>query len=65
MSKIFDLLWKKSENDGKAHWERVGVMLVKEDGKKSMKLDVLPVGQWDGWLVVSERKAKEKVKEPF
>ncbi len=65
MSKIFDLLWKKSENEGKAQWERVGVMLVKEDGKKSMKLDVLPIGQWDGWLVVSERKAKEKVKEPF
>ena len=62
MSKIFDLLWKKSENDGKAQWERVGVMLVKEDGKKSMKFDVMPVGQWDGWLVVSERKAKEKVK---
>jgi hypothetical protein len=65
MSKVFDLLWKKSENDGKAHWERVGVMLVKDDGKKSMKFDVMPVGQWDGWLVVSERKAKEKVKEPF
>ncbi len=65
MSKIFDLLWKKSENDGKAHWERVGVMLVKDDGKKSMKFDVLPVGQWDGWLVVSERKAKEKMKEAF
>ena len=65
MSKIFDLLWKKSENDGKAHWERVGVMLVKDDGKKSIKFDVMPVGQWDGWLVVSERKAKEKVKEPF
>ena len=65
MSKIFDLLWKKSENDGKAQWERVGVMLVKDDGKKSMKLDVLPIGQWDGWLVVSERKAKEKAKEAF
>ena len=65
MGKIFDLLWKKSENDGKAQWERVGVMLVKDDGKKSMKMDVLPIGQWDGWLVVSERKAKEKVKEAF
>ena len=65
MSKIFDLLWKKSENDGKAQWERVGVMLVKDDGKKSVKFDVMPVGQWDGWLVVSERKVKEKVKEAF
>jgi len=65
MSKIYDLLWKKSEDEGKALWERVGVMLVKEDGKKSMKLDLLPVGEWDGWLVVSERKSKGKEKEPF
>jgi hypothetical protein len=65
VSKIYDLLWKKSEDEGKAIWERVGVMLVKEDGKKSMKLDLLPVGEWDGWLVVSERKAKGKEKEPF
>jgi hypothetical protein len=63
MKKIYDLLWKRSENDGKAQWERVGVMLVKEDGKKSMKLDLVPAGNWDGWLVVSERKVKEK--EPF
>lgn len=65
VSKIYDLLWKKSEDGGKAIWERVGVMLIKEDGKKSMKLDLLPAGGWDGWLVVSERKAKGKEKEPF
>ncbi|MDH4027541.1 MAG: hypothetical protein OEU95_01755 [Nitrospirota bacterium] len=67
MSKVYDLLWKKSENEGKAQWERVGVMLVKEDGKKSMKLDLVPASGWDGWLVVSERKekGKEKNKEPF
>ncbi len=60
MSKIYDLLWKKSENEGKAQWARVGIMLVKKDGKKSMKLDFVPAGEWDGWLVVSERKNKEK-----
>ena len=63
MNKIFDLLWKKSENDGKAQWERVGIMLLKEDGKKSVKLDLIPACDWDGWLVVSERKTKSK--EPF
>ncbi len=65
MGKIYDLIWKKSENDGKGQWERVGVLLVKDDGKKSVKMDLIPAGNWDGWLVVAERKAKEKVKEPF
>ena len=60
MNKTYDVLWKKSETNGKAHWERVGVMLEKEDGKKSIKLDLMPAGNWEGWLVVSERKAKNK-----
>jgi hypothetical protein len=59
MSKIYDLVWKKSETKGKAQWERVGVLLEKEDGKKSVKLDLLPAGNWDGWIVASERKSKE------
>jgi hypothetical protein len=60
MSRVFDLLWKKGENNGKAQWEKVGVMLEKEGGKKSLKLDLMPAGGWDGWLVVSERKAKSE-----
>ena len=36
---------------------KCGVMLEKDDGKKSIKVDVLPVGPaWDGWLVISERR---------
>ena len=60
MNKTYDVLSKKSETYGKAHWERVGVMQQKEDGKKSIKLDLMPAGNWEGWLVVSERKAKNK-----
>ncbi|KPK02007.1 MAG: hypothetical protein AMK71_03740 [Nitrospira bacterium SG8_35_4] len=60
MSKIYDLIWKKSETQGKAQWEKVGVLLEKEDGKKSLKLDLVPACTWDGWLVVSERKSSEK-----
>jgi hypothetical protein len=57
---IYDLLWKKGESkEGKAQWERVGVLIEKGDGKKSVKLDLVPAGNtWDGWLVVSERKEK-------
>jgi hypothetical protein len=63
MSKTSDLLWKQAEYEGKAQWQRVGVMIEKEDGKRSVKLDLLPTGSWDGWLVVAARKQKEK--EPF
>ena len=61
--KINDLLWKRAEDkEGKARWEKVGVLIDKE-GKKSVKLDLIPVSkEWDGWLVASERKEKE---EPF
>ncbi len=58
--KVYDLLWKKSEDrEGKARWERVGVLMEKEEGKKSVKIDLIPAGTWDGWLVVAERKPKE------
>jgi hypothetical protein len=58
--KVFDLLWKRSEDkNGKARWETVGV-LIDKDGKLSLKLDLIPVSKdWDGWLVVAERKEKD------
>lgn len=41
--KINDLLWKKAEDKGgKTKWEKVGILLDKE-GKKSIKLDLMPV----------------------
>lgn len=62
--KIYDLLWKKSEDkEGKARWEQVGILLDKGDGKKSVKIDMIPAGNWDGWLTVSERKEKGAEKQ--
>ena len=56
---IYDVLYKRGEHDGKGIWLKCGVMLEKEDGKKSLKFDVVPIGsQWDGWLVVSERRPR-------
>ncbi len=56
--KIYDLLWKREEKseDKKTRWENIGV-LIDNDGKRSVKINVLPVGDWDGWLTVVERKA--------
>lgn len=55
---LYDVLYKKAEQeDGKAIWMRCGIMIEKENGKKSLKLDAVPTGSgWDGWMVVSERK---------
>ena len=57
---IYDLIWKEGEDkSGKARWSKVGILMEKGDGKKSVKLTTLPVGNWDGWLVVSERKERD------
>ena len=60
--KIYELLWKREEKsedkkDSKTRWENVGV-LIENEGKRSVKLNVIPVGDWDGWLTVVERKEK-------
>jgi len=65
--KIYDLLWKREEKpeekkDGKVQWETVGV-LIENEGKRSIKLNVVPVGNWDGWLIAKERKEKAAAAE--
>lgn len=54
--KVFDVLYKRDEHQGKGVWIKCGVMLQKPDGKMAIKLDVVPVGQWSGWLQIGERK---------
>ncbi|NWF98677.1 MAG: hypothetical protein HXY52_07075 [Nitrospirae bacterium] len=54
---IYDLLWKRpdSEKSGKVFWEKVGI-LVNKDGKMSVKIDMIPARDWDGWLEVMKKK---------
>lgn len=57
---VREVCGKRSEDKGRARWERVGALIDKE-GKKSIKLDMIPLSKdWDGWLVVSERKEREE-----
>lgn len=42
---IYDLLWKRPDSKSeKVRWEKVGV-LIDKDGKKSIKLDLMPVSK--------------------
>lgn len=34
-------------------WTKCGVLLIKDNGKQSIKIDTIPVG-FDGWLVVGD-----------
>ena len=60
MSKVYDVLYKRDEHQGKGVWIKCGVMLQKPDGKMGLKLDVVPVGNaFDGWLVVAPRRGAD------
>lgn len=57
MAVVYNLLHKvqtQINGKNKVRWEKVGVMIEKEDGRLSVKLNLVPV-QWDGWLVVKEK----------
>jgi hypothetical protein len=57
---IYDILYKRGEHEGKESWLKCGALLEKEGGKRSIKIDMMPVGpEWNCWLVVSERKERD------
>ena len=66
MSKVFDIVHVQSvEGKDKPFYTNHGILLVKDDGKKSIKLNSVPVGEWNGWFSVFEKKKKEIEEEPF
>lgn len=56
--KTYDIVWKRKEDINGIRWEKVGVLIIKDNGKMSIKLDPLPAGSWDGWLNVCEGKKR-------
>jgi len=55
-----DILFARKTPDGKTIWLRVGMLILKDNGKQSIKLDAIPVG-FDGWLSIGE---DERTNEP-
>lgn len=41
---------EKRKDSDKKRYTNVGILLVKDDGGMSIKLNAVPCGDWDGWL---------------
>jgi hypothetical protein len=52
---ILNVMRAREGQDGKTYWDRVGV-LVQDGDKCSIHLDVMPVGEWNGWLQAFRRE---------
>jgi hypothetical protein len=58
MSEIFDLCWiEKDKANDKKSYHRVGIVMVRDDGSISVRINTLPrMGvAWDGWLSAFRR----------
>ncbi len=51
---------KKIDGRDKPIYENCGVLIMKDDGKISLKINTMPVGDWDGWLSCFEQRPREE-----
>jgi hypothetical protein len=49
---IYNVSYGSEGAEGKIHWLNCGILIVKDDGKMSIKLNCLPVGECTGWFGV-------------
>jgi hypothetical protein len=46
---VYNLVRPREDKNGQTSWDRVGILLFKDDGSITVKLDAIPTN-WDGWL---------------
>lgn len=52
---------EKIEGKEKPNYHKVGILMEKDDGKVSIKLNSIPAGNgWNGWLQVYAQKKQEE-----
>ena len=64
MKKTGDLMaangsYTNAEGEEKTRWIKVGALFQRDDGRMSIKLEALPVGEFNGWLSVFEPREKQ------
>ena len=56
---IKDIMFvERVEGRDKPNYHKIGIVMIKDDGKMSIKLNSVPVGVWNGWLSVFDQKPK-------
>ena len=59
--KVYDIVYAQQSNGDKEKTQQIKVgVLLEKDGKMRIKLDSIPIGNWDGWLNVFGKEKKEK-----
>lgn len=58
MPEIFDLVFVEDIGKDKPRYQNVGIFMIKDDGKKSVKMNCIPVGNWNGWLSIFPKRDK-------
>ena len=60
MAKISNLVWVEDIGKDKPRYHNVGIYRESDDGKQSIKLNLIPAGNWNGWLSIFEQKDKSE-----
>jgi hypothetical protein len=47
------------EGKEKPKYTKIGILMTKDNNMKSIHLDVIPTGAWNGWASVFDQKNKE------
>ena len=58
---IKNIVWIEDVGKEKPQYHNVGILLEKDDGKVSIKLNTIPASGWNGWLSVFEQKKRDDV----
>jgi hypothetical protein len=61
MKQVFNLVRPREyegRNGTQTTWDRVGILI--QDGERiSLRLDTMPIGNWDGWLRAFPREQEQ------
>lgn len=65
MAKLNLVVPRKNEKSGKTYWDNVGFLEMKTEDTGFLKLNLLPVGEFDGFIQIRPQKKKEEEDAPF
>jgi len=54
----------RDTGEEKTRWKNCGVLMQREDGSMVVKLESIPVGNWEGWLNVFSVDSAPKQQSP-